>query len=165
LTPSLAPSLVAAWLTLGLQPDKDCQAPRLKPPDANASPRPRTMPGGRGQGLRDQERVLAREPWPRWRRVARRSMRRFTGARGKADRPGAPVIGMITVWGGESARLVAHLPRSARLETIETISLSRGNHFHANVCAPVELAPSRQATNGQRRYSCRALRSRYTPEL
>ena len=48
--------------------------------------------------------------------------------------------------------------------TIETVSLSRRNNFHANVCAPVELAPSRQATNGQRRYSCRALRSRYTPE-
>ena len=38
--------------------------------------------------------------------------------------------------------------------TIETVSLSRRNNCHANVCAPVELAPSRQATNGQRRYSC-----------
>src|SRR4029077_14552238 len=53
----------------------------------------------------------------------------------------------------------------ASRNTIETISLSRGNHFHANVCAPVELAPSRQGTNGQRRYSCRARRSRYTPGL
>ena len=44
--------------------------------------------------------------------------------------------------------------------TIETVSLSRRNNCHANVCAPVELAPSRQATNGQRRYSCRALRSK-----
>ena len=52
----------------------------------------------------------------------------------------------------------------ASRNTIETVSLSRRNNFHANVCAPVELAPSRQATNGQRRYSCRALRSRYTPE-
>ena len=51
----------------------------------------------------------------------------------------------------------------ASRNTIETVSLSRGNHFHANVCAPVELAPSWQATNGQRRYSCRALRTRYTP--
>jgi hypothetical protein len=49
----------------------------------------------------------------------------------------------------------------ASRNTIETVSLSRRNNFHANVCAPVELAPSRQATNGQRRYSCRALRSRY----
>ena len=52
----------------------------------------------------------------------------------------------------------------ASRNTIETVSLSRRNNCHANVCAPVELAPSRQATNGQRRYSCRALRSRYTPE-
>ena len=36
------------------------------------------------------------------------------------------------------------LPRTARLRnTIETVSLSRRNNFHANVCAPVELAPSR----------------------
>src|SRR3981189_1812080 len=39
----------------------------------------------------------------------------------------------------------------ASRNTIETVSLSRRNNFHANVCAPVELAPSRQATNGQRR--------------
>jgi hypothetical protein len=53
----------------------------------------------------------------------------------------------------------------ASRNTIETVSLSRRNNCHANVCAPVELAPSRQATNGQRRYSCRARRSRYTPGL
>src|SRR5258705_3712714 len=62
--------------------------------------------------------------------------------------------------------LIAHLPRvCASRNTIETVSLSRRNNCHANVCAPVELAPSRQATNGQRRYSCRARRSRYPPGL
>jgi hypothetical protein len=40
---------------------------------------------------------------------------------------------------------------------IETVSFSQRNHVHVNVCAPVEPAPSWQATNGQRRYSCRAL--------
>ena len=76
------------------------------------------------------------------------------------------MIGMITVWGGESAQPVAHLPRSARLETQLKPFLCPEETIFTPTCAhQFELAPSRQATNGQRRYSCRALRSRYTPEL
>ena len=66
-----------------------------------------------------------------------------------------PVLCPLGTAGNQSPRHVAKSHTFAEVResrnTIETVSLSRRNNFHANVCAPVELAPSRQATNGQRR--------------
>ena len=156
---------MAAWLTLGLQPDKDCQAPRLKPLTQMQAPAPyharRARPGAPRPGASVGARALAEMA---------KSSTAFDAPLYWCSREGRPARcprdrndhGL-----GRRERLAGRTFAEVRASrnTIETISLSRGNHFTPTGAHQFELAPSRQATNGQRRYSCRALRSRYTPEL
>jgi hypothetical protein len=62
---------------------------------------------------------------------------------------GAALLRRINVWQSFEMSETFAKARASR-NIIETVSLSQRNHLHVNVCAPVELAPSQQATNGRR---------------
>ena len=117
-------------------------------------------PGGRPKVVMEI-RQLARERGPE---AITALVKVMTNGKSEAARVAAAAISRAIVPNNKEKLNRTFAEVCASRNTIETVSLSRRNNCHANVCAPVELAPSRQATNGQRRYSCRALRSRYTPE-
>ena len=58
-------------------------------------------------------------------------------------------VSRINVWQSFEMSETFAKARASR-NIIETVSLSQRNHLHVNVCAPVELASSQQATNGRR---------------
>ena len=58
-------------------------------------------------------------------------------------------VSRINVWQSFEMSETFAKARASR-NIIETVSLSQRNHLHVNVCAPVELAPSQQATNAWR---------------